>query len=206
VKRFNLLDKVLNISAERYFKTAGDLFVYEGEYEPALAMVEKTLALEPDNVRALVLKGDILFCLNRDLDALRVLNHALAQNAKYAEAYISKAGILDVMGKYRDALHCCNKAMSFIHPGNRHLMTALIDQKLVLLLKLKKCQEAKTVLNDAASQLTPEDFRYIHSSYAPMIQQFCQVREHLRNKANHLSLRVIQGNKGVTETALHETP
>ena len=35
----NFLTKVLNFSAERYLKTAGDLFIYEGDYESALHML-----------------------------------------------------------------------------------------------------------------------------------------------------------------------
>ena len=53
------LTKVLNMSAERYLKTAGDLFIYEGDYASALHMVEKTLEIEPGDLRALVLRGPV---------------------------------------------------------------------------------------------------------------------------------------------------
>ncbi len=74
VQQLQFLKNVLNMSAERYLRTAGDLFVYEGDYESALMMVDKTLAIQPEDTRALVLRGDILYCLNKDFEALSVFN------------------------------------------------------------------------------------------------------------------------------------
>jgi tetratricopeptide (TPR) repeat protein len=193
VKHFKLLDKVLNFSAERYFKTAGDLFVYEGDYETALNMVNKTLEIEPDNTRALVLKGDILFCLNQDLEALKVLNRAIELNGQCAEAYISKAGILDVLGKHREALYCCNQAMAHIGKHNEYLLSTLYDQKLVLLVRLKKYREAQRLLAESNSSLTQEDYHYLSSCYRPFLDRGCKSRGEIREKAQKLSLKVIHG-------------
>ena len=49
-----LLKKVLNFSAERYLKTAGDLFIYHSDYAGALEMVDKALTHDETDTRALV--------------------------------------------------------------------------------------------------------------------------------------------------------
>ncbi len=193
MKHFNLLNKVLNFSAERYFKTAGDLFIYEGDYETALSMVDKTLELDPVNLRALVLKGDILFCLNKDLEALKVLTRALQVDSECAEAYISKAGVLDVLGKYREALACCDAATKYITTINQHLLPTLIDQQLMLLIRLKKFRRAQAILNEAITKLSPEDHDYLVICYASILSQFCKKRDRVREQAQNLELKVING-------------
>ncbi len=198
MKHFNLLNKVLNFSAERYFKTAGDLFIYEGDYETALSMVNKTLELDPQNIRALVLKGDILFCLNHDLEALKVLTRALKINPECAEAYISKAGVLDVLGKYREALACCTAATQYISASNRHLLPTLIDQQLILLIRLKKFRQARALLNESHLKLSSDEYEYLVACYATLLTHFCQTREQVRQKANKLALRVIDGALATT--------
>ena len=174
-----MLNKVLNFSAERYFKTAGDLFIYEGDYEAALAMVEKNLELTPQDIRALVLKGDILFCLNRDMEALQVLNQALELNQHCAEALISKAGVLDVLGQHREALHCCEQALPLIDAHKQYLFSTVVDQKLVLLIRLKKYREAQQVLSTAKQYLEPDDYRSLLAAYRPLLDR---IRKELREK------------------------
>ena len=195
VKPFNLLNKVLNFSAERYLKTAGDLFIYDGDYETALSMVDKTLEIEPHDTRALVLKGDILFCMNRDLEALQCFNKALKLNALCAEAYISKASVLDILGKHREALECCNRAFLLITRQNEYLLSSLFDQKLTLLLRLKRFREAQQLLQAAAESLSGDEHTYLLSCYKGLIERGCQDRHELRNKAKGLSLTVIPGYK-----------
>ena len=149
------LSKVLNFSAERYLKSAGDLFIYEGDYESALNMVDKTLEIEPQDVRALVLRGDILYCLNRDQEALDTFNTALSINPDSVEALISRAGVLDVLGKYREALECCNRAFEQIRPYQNFLLPSLYDQNIVLLLRLKKYRQASLLLRSSTTKKTP---------------------------------------------------
>lgn len=197
VKHFNLLNKVLNFSAERYLKTAGDLFIYDGDYETALAMVEKTLEIESHDTRALVLKGDILFCMNRDLEALQCFNDALQLNPLCAEAYISKASVLDILTKHREALECCNRAFMLITRNNEYLLSTLYDQKIALLVRLKRYREAQQLLATAADVLSGDEYTYLLSCYKSFIQRGCQDRTETRDKAERLSLRVITGNQVV---------
>ncbi len=189
----HLLNKVLNFSAERYLKTAGDLFIYDGDYETALSMVDKTLEIDADDTRALVLRGDILFCLNRDLEALQSFNRALKLNPLCTEAYISKASVLDILGKPREALECCNRAFLLITRQNEYLLPSLFDQKIVLLTRLKKYREAQQILQEASQRLSGEEYNYLVSCYKHWIDRCCQERYQVRQKADSLALKVING-------------
>lgn len=182
------LAKVLNISAERYLKTAGDLFIYEGDYESALYMVEKTLELEPRDTRALVLRGDILYCLNRDQDALETFDRVLAINPDSVEALISKAGVLDVLGKYREALLCCNMAFQKIRSHQAYLMPSLFDQNMVLLLRLKKYRQASRLMKAAGEMLSTEEYHFLMGSYKHILDRLTRERQKTRSRAAHLSL------------------
>ncbi len=188
-----LLKKVLNFSAERYLKTAGDLFIYHSDYHGALELVEKALETEPNDTRALVLYGDILFCLNRDGEALKALNKAIGLNPQMAEAYISKAGVLEVMGKCREALQCCRQALQLINRSKQYLLPSLFDQQIILLIRLKRFREAQQVLEKANDYLEDEDLDYLMSSYKSLLEQFCQKRAQAQAKTIKPNLSIVQG-------------
>lgn len=185
------LSKVLNFSAERFLKTAGDLFIYEGDYESALGMVEKTLEIEPQDVRALVLRGDILYCLNRDQEALETFDAALAVDPDSVEALISRAGVLDVLGKYREALDCCNRAFAKIKPYQNFLLPSLYDQAIVLLLRLKKYRQAQVLLRNSESGLKKDDHEYLLSCYSHILARLSETRRKARKKAEKLNLSLL---------------
>jgi tetratricopeptide (TPR) repeat protein len=185
------LNKVFNISAERYLKTAGDLFIYQGDYESALEMVEKTLELEPHEVRALVLRGDILYCLNRDQEALETFNSALSIDPYSVEALISRAGVLDILGKYRDALECCVLAFEKIKPYQSYLLPCLYDQNIVLLMRLKKYQQARVLLRSAEKRLSRNDYQELMINYGHILDRLVRERRKIQAKARRLSLALL---------------
>lgn len=190
------LNKVLNFSAERFLKTAGDLFIYEGDYESALLMVEKTLEIEPSDTRALVLRGDILYCLNRDQEALETFNRVLSLNSESVEALISKAGVLDVLGKYREALECCKLAFQKIRPYQSYLLPSLYDQYVVLLLRFKKTRQAQLLLKSAEHKLPREEYQFLLGSYNHIIGRLTRNRQKARARADQLSLEVLPTKAG----------
>lgn len=192
-----LFKKVLNFSAERHLKTAGDLFIYHSDYEGAMELVKKALAHDPEDTRALVLYGDILFCLNRDIDALNILNKALSLNNKLAEAYISKAGVLEVLGKFREALDCCKEALNHIKPDKRYLLSSLFYQQLVLLIRLKRFREAQRLLDRIHQYLDEEDVDYLNACYRGLLDQLCNKRQQIRERAKRLSIQVIDGKEAL---------
>lgn len=193
VKRLNLLNKVLNFSAELYLKSAGDLFVYHGDYEAALRMADKTLELQPDDVRAMVLRGDILYCMNRDLESLQMFNEVLKHYPDCLEAHISKAGVLDVLGETKEALTYCNRAFELMAPKHRFLLPSLYDQKIQLLMRLKHYRQAQLLLKQAEEQLTEEESTYLKQCYQSDLRQLCRHRSRILQKANDLNLTVING-------------
>lgn len=189
---FNALKKVLNFSAERYLKTAGDLFIYQGEYESALLMVEKTLEIEPQDPRALALKGDILYCLNRDLEALDVFNSLLAIYPTSLEALASKAAVLDVLGKYREALNCCNAALANLSDKSHYLLGSLYEQKLLILIALRRYREADTLLKQALLELDKTSKEYLVANYKGTIEQNLKYRRKLREYlGKHPYLKIV---------------
>jgi len=189
-----LLQKVLNISAERQLKTAGDLFVYYSDYHGALAHVEKALTYDANDTRALVLMGDILFCLNRDRDALQAIEKAIQLNPALAEAYISKAGVLEVMGRFREALQCCRKALPYVLNGKRpYLLASLFDQEITLLIRMKRFREAQHVLEKAMFYLNDEDdMDFLLSSYKGLLDHYCKQRNQAPVRTGKPHLSVVQ--------------
>lgn len=198
----NFLTKVLNFSAERYLKTAGDLFIYEGDYEAALELVEKTLEIEPQDVRALVLRGDILYCLNRDTEALETFQKTLGIDPNCVEALISCAGVLDVLGKYRDSLECCIRAFQQIKPYQSYLLPSLYDQNIVLLLRLKKYRQTRFLLKTAEARLPKEEYQYLLGCYSHILDRLSRDRHKARAKAKQLSLEVLSAPES---TAIGQT-
>ena len=186
----NLFRKVLNFSSERYLKAAGNLFIYDGNHDEALVMVDKTLALEPDNVRALILKGDVLYCLNRDIEALDALNKALRLVPHSVEALISKAGVLDTLGRYRDALNCCYLAFEKIHSFQVFLLPSLFEQQIILLMKLKKFRQAQHRLQVAETRLERQEYEHLMFSYGVILEKLIR-RRNQNPSTNPARLRIL---------------
>jgi tetratricopeptide (TPR) repeat protein len=155
-----LLKTVLNLSAKRHFKTASELFIYHSNYEGALESIQKALEYEPDNQRAIVLYADVLFCLQREMEGLAVLDNVIA-NGAIAEAYISRASILEAVGKTREALADCDDALSRIQTSKHYLYASIYEQKISLLITLKHFRATESVLRDAAEHLDLDDYDYL---------------------------------------------
>ncbi len=182
--------KISHLSAERLLKTAGDLFIYDGDYEAALLFIEQTLAITPHNTRALILKGDILYCLNRDNEALTALDAALMLNPASVEAHLSRAGVLDAFGRLREAVTACLLAHSAMGPEHDYLLSSLYEQHILLLTRLKKFAQARALLRRAEKTMPAKDYQSLRASYAPIIDAMSQARkkDHAGRNASHLEL------------------
>ena len=184
---------VVNLSVETALRTAGEVFIYDGDYELALELVERALGITPNNQRALVLKGDILFCLNRDLEALVLLNDALELNPHCIEALVSKAGVLEVLQHHREALRCCNEALVLVGDTEHPLLLSIFDQKLQLLVFLKRYREAEKLLISAQSRLIEREYQFLYHSHQGGIQVGLQHRlQRWRTTKPNLGLKVLQ--------------
>ena len=165
-----LLKSVLNLAAKRHLKIASELFIYHSNYEAALEAVVKALECEPSNQRALILYADVLFCLQREMEGLAILDKVIATTPHSAEAFVSRASILEAIGHHREALEDCNKALEHIGDGKHYLYASVYEQKISLLISLKFFKATKAVLAEAALHLDWDDYDYLVS----MCQNQCR--------------------------------
>jgi tetratricopeptide (TPR) repeat protein len=185
--------KVVNLSVETALRTAGEVFIYDGDYEMALDLVERTLEVAPQEQRALVLKGDILFCLNRDTEALALFNQALDLTPHCIEALVSKAGVLEVLQRPREAVRCCNEALVLVGDTDHPLLLSIFDQKLQLLVLLKRYREAEKLLVSAKSRLIEREYQFLFHCHQGGIQVGLQHRlQRWRTGKPSASLKILQ--------------
>ena len=161
--------KIFNIEAEKLVREASDNFIYFRDYEKTLEQLTRVLEIEPNHVKALILKGNIFFCIDKDNEALECFEKALSLDPFSAEAHGSKANTLDVLGKVKEAFDCCEKAFKNITVKDKDLLPSLYDQKIALLIKLKKYEDAKQTLKQCYRYLKTEDSFKIASCYRDII-------------------------------------
>ncbi len=161
--------KIFHIKAEKLVREANDNFIFFKDYEIAMQQAEETLDIDPENIKALILKGNIFFCLDETDTALKCYEKALEINPYSAEIHSLKANILDINGNTKEALDSCEKAFGNLKKRDKELLTALYDQKIAILIKLKKYEEARETLKDSYKKLGEEDSDYIASCYWDVI-------------------------------------
>lgn len=184
--------QVLSLSAERYLKIAGELFIYDGDFEAALVMVNKSLSQIPDDVRGLVLKGDILFCLHQDDEALLTFNYAVMLAPTCVEAHLSRAGVLESMGQYQEALKSCMTAFQHCSPEDyEFLLPTLYEQRIHLLIQLSRYHQAMAVLREAETLLPLESAEYLTGCYRTPLVQRRERRRPRVHPARPRHLRVV---------------
>jgi len=188
--RENTPKKIFNIRAEKLVREASDTFIYYRDYETALAQVNEALSFEPGHLKALILKGDILFCIDKDNEALEYFDMAINADPFCAEAYGSKAGTLDVLGQQAEALICCEMAFENITLKDRHLLPSLYDQRIALLIRLKRFQEAREILKKCAKNLSEEDGCHLISCYQNIINASCKEKKRKRDLVAKNSMKL----------------
>lgn len=183
--------KIYNLRVEKLVREANDYFVYYRDYETALEQINEALSIEPEHIKALIIKGDILFCIDKDREALEYFDKAINADPFSAEAYGSKAGTLDILGRQTEALQCCEKAFENISFKDKHLLPALYDQKIAILLRMKKYEEARKELKRSVKSLTEEDSCYLVSCYQRLIETSCKEKRRKLEMAEKMSLTVV---------------
>jgi tetratricopeptide (TPR) repeat protein len=99
------------------------------------------------------------------MESLAILDELIEEQTEVAEAYISRASILDTLGKHREALQDCSKALKLASTGKQYLYPSIYEQKMILLLTLKLHKACKQLLSDAAIELEMDDFDYLLNAY-----------------------------------------
>jgi len=177
------IKKIFNIEAEKLVREASDNFIYFRDYETTLEQLTRVLEIEPEHVKALILKGNIFFCIDRDDEALECFEKALNIDPFSAEAHGSKANTLDVLGKVKEAFACCEKAFKNLTVKDKDLLPSLYDQKIALLIKLKKYEDAKLTLKQCYRYLKTEDSFKIASCYRDIIDTLLKEQKYRKKIA-----------------------
>lgn len=190
-KGSNKNNNVINLGIERLIKEAGSYFIHSRDYTTALDRINKVLAIEPYKINALVLKGEILFCMDKEQESLDCFDKAIVTDPYCIEAYGSKAGTLDVLGKQKEALDCCQKAFDNLGKKDEHLLPSLYDQKIALLLRLKKYDEARNALKSCIGRLPEEDSSYLISCYEELIESYYKKKLVKLERLKKIQLKVV---------------
>lgn len=177
------IKKIFNIESEKLVREASDNFIYFRDYETTLEQLNKVLEIEPEHVKALTLKGNIFFCIDRDNEALECFEKALSIDPFSAEAYGSKANTLDVLGKVKEAFACCEKAFKNLTVKDKDLLPSLYDQKIALLIKLKRYEDAKITLKECYRYLKTEDSFKIAVCYRDIISTLLKEQKYRKKIA-----------------------
>jgi tetratricopeptide (TPR) repeat protein len=90
-------------------------------YDEALATVDRSLALRPDNIDALINRGYYLLSLSRYQEALATLDRALVLAPDDATALLNRGLVLEYLGRYDDALATYERSLA-LHPDNLKLL------------------------------------------------------------------------------------
>lgn len=164
--------KVADIEAEKLIREASDNFIYFRDYKTVLKQTNKVLKIDPEHVKALILKGNVLLCTDKDTEAMEYFEKALSIDPFSAEAYGSKSNTLHVLGKIKEAYACCEKAFKNLTVKDKDLLPSLYDHKIALLIKLKRYEEAKLTLKESYRYLKDEDCFKMASCYRDVIDSF----------------------------------
>jgi len=103
-----------------------------GQYDEALALVNKGIKLDSNNANSWYNKGIILFKMGRYQDALNSFAQAADIDPEFTEAWYNKGMALMCSGKYLEAIRAFNKLLK-IHPFDvrAHEQVDLAHRKII---------------------------------------------------------------------------
>lgn len=150
---------------------ARDVYDVFGKPEQALVLVGKALAREPENVEALNLKGEILFILERDKEAIGCYQLALSLEPNSVEALHGLAEITNEHGEQTEALQWVARGFAAIphdpyaeftenEDYRQRLIAELYHQQALALWRLGRREEATALLTMDAPKACPIEVEY----------------------------------------------
>lgn len=124
----------------------GDLLHGFGKYEEALDAYENAIknSDEDELSESLLDKAETLGHLERDEDALKIINQALELDPENPNGWDMKSDVLNELGRYDEALQAAEKGLSF----DEEHVDLLIDMGSVLM-RLGKDEESLSYFNKA---------------------------------------------------------
>ena len=154
-----------------------ELFGAQGKTTQALKMVERALALEPDDVEALNLKGSILYEDDRDEEAEECHLAALRLDPHSVEAHYSLASIANDRHDFAGALRHCHAGFQAI-PRERYreflnnqdyrqrIIAELYNEKAFALWYTGQREEARRLLLEEGPQQCPLEVETLEDQLA----------------------------------------
>jgi tetratricopeptide (TPR) repeat protein len=95
-----------------FYKTRGDTYYQNGQYEMALSDFHKIIELDPDYFEAYKTIGDIHFADNKFHLSLNNYTKAIALNPSYYKAYSGRSRVYIKKGEYDNAIEDFNKMIA----------------------------------------------------------------------------------------------
>lgn len=178
---------IINIESERLFREAEDCFLYFNQIKKAINKLNKAIELSPYHYKSLVLKGDICFIngkIDEALDLYKTAEKSCPDNSKILGAI---ATCFESKGNFEKALNYCDKAFPFVNENNSQLYFSLYELKISILLKLKKYEHAKMLINNANNHLLFDDIKALKLNCQKTINKKLKIK----NKLKHLNIKVI---------------
>lgn len=176
---------VTNLKSEVLFREAEDDFLYFNKFKKAIKKLEEAIVLTPSHHKSYNLLGDVLFMQGKVEKAL--------ENYKKADKYINNSKIiasiamcLEAKGEYIEALKHCDKAFLNISEDNCQLYLSLYELKTTILLKLRKYEEAKKLIESSKNNLSIEDLMNFKNH-----RELINSKLKLKEKIEKMSLRAL---------------
>lgn len=133
------------------------LAVANRKYEKAMSLIKKVLSIVPDDSRAILVEGFILFKSNKYDDALSRFDHILQRNEFNIDAWYYKGAVKTAVKDYDDALRCYEEAIE-INPKFAEAYNAKADVLFRKKEKQKAIDEVKKAIEiDPALASAPEN-------------------------------------------------
>ncbi|MEI7473222.1 MAG: hypothetical protein WCK67_00450 [bacterium] len=183
--------KIFNIKVEKLVREASDTFIYFKDYEAALNLIEESLFIEPTHCKALILKGHIMLCNGKEEAAIRYFDQAIESEPFSAEAYGAMAGTLYVLGRQEEAFYYNEKAFEFLTPKDKNMLPSLYEQKISMLIQMKKFEEANYMLQKSGKYLANDDICQLFSSYQETIKNYFKQRKIKKQKLAQMALKIV---------------
>jgi tetratricopeptide (TPR) repeat protein len=182
--------KIYNLKVEKLIREASDNFIYFKDYKKVISQLEQILKIDSMYTKALLLRGDLAFCTDKYEQALKYYSLAIESDKFSAQAYGKKAGILNMLGRHKEALEASKQAFQSITLKDRNLLPSLYDQQVSLLFALKRFKEAKEVLKKASRILSDEDNIMLISSHQGLIDASFKEQLKKQERAEKFSLKL----------------
>jgi tetratricopeptide (TPR) repeat protein len=183
--------KIFYIKVEKLIREASDTFIYFKDYASALNLIEEALLIEPLNSKAFILKGHLLLCTDNEERAIKYFKKAISVDLFSAEAHGAMAGTLYMLGRHQEAFEYNEKAFEYLMPKDKNMLPSLYDQKISMLIQMKKYEEAQFMLQKSTKYLSNEDSCNLLSSYQETIKNHCKLRKLKKQKLAQISLKLV---------------